>query len=686
MKPTVCNDKLKVIIPVDTEDCEFWLVPVKDKASITNMDRNHAWITRDNVLYVFDGNKLVGINDPNTLKVKWGNVIGNIAEQHDLYDILLKTIWVVKQNGSALAFDSENHAVNVNVPIMTIKVNGVKQDPKNYEVNIDLSEYAKRSELPKKLSELVNDTNFISQEQFDSQIPIKSISYNGKILTPDSNKNVDINFKLSDYISAQLNLKRDGKIYQTALWNYDVNPTSLGEKLSSNKNLVCEPSTATVEGRDDYADIPLFQWWNCNYVREDDGFAIPTAMEGDSNYGTTGNKDVGVLRMTFWYSVEPCENGNKTVFTISDSPHEGLQPWEQAVRKDGTVMPYFINSKYISGIASDGKLRSQPNLPPKEDMSYNNMHELYQQKGKGYYGASIRKYSLAIIDTVIKYGTKNTQDLLGACSEYNWQYTPSIKSSTKLEHNGLAYFPLTNVRAEKVIIGSGVCVGYSSDRSWERDNDSMRAYGNGKSVKVVDIFTIDADNKGILLDTEPFQTANVGSEEVVMSSYHWFSGSTDEVIGHHDGAVVIDQYHPTRINGVEYFVGGYVIPSDCVITLGDNKLKTVYVANREIIMSGDDSSQSEFESTYQKVGNFTGRNGYIGDVAFNKGVHYITNLNASSSTGYGDLFSENLTAYPDYGVNKMLLGGHLANKSNLGLARLLLDELDEMYYSFLSSD
>lgn len=685
MKPTVCNDKLKVIIPIDTEDCEFWLVPVKDKASITNMDRNHAWITPDNVLYVFDGNQLVSINDPNTLKVKWGNVVGNIAEQHDLYDILLKTIWIVKQNGSALDFDNENHAVNVNVPIMTIKVNGVKQNPKNYEVNIDLSEYAKRSELPKKLSELTNDTNFISQEQFDSQIPIKSISYNGKTLTPDSNKNVDINLKLSDfsdYISAQLNLKRDGKIYQTALWNYDVNPTSLGEKLSSNKNLVCEPSTATVEGRDDYADIPLFQWWNCNYVREDDGFAIPTAMEGDSNYGTTGNKDVGVLRMTFWYSVEPCENGNKTVFTISDSPHEGLQPWEQAVRKDGTVMPYFINSKYISGIASDGKLRSQPNLPPKEDMTYNNMHELYQQKGKGYYGASIRKYSLAIIDTVIKYGTKNTQDLLGACSMYNWQYTPSIKSSTKLEHNGLAYFPLTNDQAESIIIGSGVCVGYTSEGDNSLFYDSMRAYGNGKSVKVLDIFTIDADNKGILLDTEPFQTADVGSEKVYMSSYHWLSGSTDEVIGHHDGAVVIDQQHPTRINGVEYFVGGYVIPSDCVITLDDNNLKTVYVANREIIMSGDDDSQSEFESTYQKVGSFTGRNGYVGDVAFNKGVHYITNLNATSSTGYGDFFES--TYY--YGVNEMLLCGGLMNIDRAGLAYLRLEMLDYRYWNSLSSD
>lgn len=67
--------------------------------------------------------------------------------------------------------------------------------------------------------------------------------------------------------------------------------------------------------------------------------------------------------------------------------------------------------------------------------------------------------------------------MLGACSEYDWQYESSIKSSTKLEHNGLAYFPLTNEQAESVIIGSGVCVGYTLNEIADREYDSMRAYG-----------------------------------------------------------------------------------------------------------------------------------------------------------------------------------------------------------------
>ena len=211
----------------------------------------------------------------------------------------------------------------------------------------------------------------------------------------------------------------------------------------------------------------------------------------------------------------------------------------------------------------------------------------------------------------------------------------------------------------------------------------MRAYGNGKSVKVVDIFTIDSDNKGILLDTAPFQTADVGSEEVYMSSYHWLSGSTDEVIGHHDGAVVIDQKHPTRINGVEYFVGGGVIPSDCVVLHDDisTDKNIVYVANREIITD-------DYEKNYQRVGSFTGEYGYVGDIAFNKGVHYITNLNATSSTGYGD-HSEN--GVSTSGFSEMILGGNFSDSSSLGLTYLdttvsFNTNTQATSYNYLSSD
>ncbi len=192
MKPRICDDKLKVIIPIDTEECEFWLSLVKSIDDVESPDRDHAWITSGNVFYVYNGKQFVSINDPNTLKVKWGNVFGDIADQADLYEILSKTIWTVKENGTALDFDYLNHEVDVNVPIMTIKLNGNKLEPSNCEVNIDLSDYALASTVPSKLSELSNDTNFITQEQVVDQIKIKSISVNTEPQTIDEFGNVDL--------------------------------------------------------------------------------------------------------------------------------------------------------------------------------------------------------------------------------------------------------------------------------------------------------------------------------------------------------------------------------------------------------------------------------------------------------------------------------------------------------------
>ena len=45
---------------------------------------------------------------------------------------------------------------------------------------------------------------------------------------------------------------RNGKVYQSEVYLTQTNPTSDGVKTLANANMVCEPSTDTVEGRDDY--------------------------------------------------------------------------------------------------------------------------------------------------------------------------------------------------------------------------------------------------------------------------------------------------------------------------------------------------------------------------------------------------------------------------------------------------
>ena len=164
----------------------------------------------------------------------------------------------------------------------------------------------------------------------------------------ETNPPIDNQEMLEKSIENYYALRRTGKIYQTKLWKYASNPTSTGEKLLDNAGLVFEPSTDTEEGQDDYLNgqNPLFEWCNVNYIREADGSPKPTAIEGMSDYKTTGSVDVGAMQMSFWWKWD-ASDPEYDLITISDTPHPelGLVPWAECVKADGTVLPWCIGSK-----------------------------------------------------------------------------------------------------------------------------------------------------------------------------------------------------------------------------------------------------------------------------------------------------------------------------------------------------
>ena len=235
------------------------------------------------------------------------------------------------------------------------------------------------------------------------------------------------------------NLRRTGKVYQAKVWKFAANPTSTCEKLADNAGLICEASTSTTEGRDDYANIPLFDWRYCNYIREDDGSPIPTAIEGMESYKESGAVDVGAMHMSFWWGIKDC--GDYEIYTISDSPHPelGLSPWVECVREDGTVLPWCIGSAFISSKGEDGLLHSLPNRKPERFQSYNNIITNYGKKGKGYHGAGASNMVYQQLMMAIKYGTKSSQSVFGGCTGYSMQLPASIERA-----EADTYFPITS--------------------------------------------------------------------------------------------------------------------------------------------------------------------------------------------------------------------------------------------------
>lgn len=506
---------------------------------------------------------------------------------------------------------------------------------------------------------------------------------------------------LEKAIEANYALRRTGKVYQTKLWKFASNPTSAGEKLLDNAGLVFEPSTDTEEAQDDYLNgqHPLFEWCNVNYVRDTDGSPRPIAIEGDSVYKTTGAVDVGVMQMSFWWRWDS-SNAEYDLITISDSPHPelGLEPWPECVKADGTVMPWCIGSKYISGIASDGKLRSQPGLKPERMQSHNNMITNYQQKGAGYWGAGACRNLFQIIMLAIKGGTKNSQTLFSGTTSYSFQYSAAVQSSTP--HT---YFPVTNVQAANIQVGNYVSVGYGANNNGSANNDrgqdSVHAYAD--DVKVLSKVPLDdGANTAIYLDipeesafnTIPHVYTETFSAPIIISSMHACAGTTDTVIGYHDGSPVsnTDGKHAYRVQGREYAVGGYIVASDTAAWLNADGTRTIYVAKKGTAHSGSDSV---IKSTYKVVGAIPASadgqalNWYIGDdsVDSDTGAWWPSAEGSGSTQGVCDRYHTGGTASDIF--REYLMGGHLGYGAGAGGSCLSLGFwLGGVYWSSLACD
>lgn len=478
-------------------------------------------------------------------------------------------------------------------------------------------------------------------------------------------------------------LRRTGKVYQTKLWKFTTNPTSDGIKQLDNAGLVFEPSTDMETGQDDYLDgtNPLFEWVHVNYVRDNDGTARPTAIEGTPEFKTTGAVDVGAMQMSFWWRWDTSDP-EYDLITISDTPHPelGLVPWVECQKADGTLVPWCIGSSYISGEASDGLLRSQPGLKPARLQSYSNMITNYQQKGAGYWGAGACRNLFQIIFNAIKGATKNSQNLFAGCTSYSFQYTAATQDTTP--HT---YFPVTTAQAANIVVGGYVSVGYGGNNNGAVNQDrgvaTMHAYAD--DVKVLRVETLDESTSAVYLDipeedaftTTPVALTDELSAPIVLSSMHWWSGATDAVRGRHDGSPVSNTNgkYPYRVQGREYAVGGYVVAADTVTYQNEDGTRTVYTAKKGTAHS---TTTSVIQDTYKVVGTIPVESGgaaadyWIGDDGADEetGAWYPAAQGSSSTQGVGDRYYAGGT-----GVNtfrEYLQGGDLGYGAVAGASYL----------------
>lgn len=482
-------------------------------------------------------------------------------------------------------------------------------------------------------------------------------------------------------------LRRTGKIYRTRFYTFAKNPTCEGTKLLDNAGLQYEPSTDTVEGKDDYlnGEHPLFEWYNCNYKRNADGTAYPTAIEGEDGYTTTGNVDVGVIQPSFYYNFETNAEEGYIDVTISDMPHTlrtdiVLYPWNECLQADGTVLPWCIGSKYISSIGDDGLLRSLPDRQPEENTSYETMITDYQKKGTGYWGAGAERNTFQIIFILIKGATKNSQSLFTGCTDYDVGVSVSIKTTEE------SVYVTTSEDVSGLVIGTPVYVAH-------RGSDDVLAVDIAPT-KVIKIETIDNNNTAIYLDVKNkdfISTVEFDSDESkYLVNTIWYSGTTDNVIGKHDGSMISNTNGkcPYRVQGREYSVGGYMIASNTVMIFKSDYSKDVYVAPKGVKHT---ITEVDIKKNYTLIGNIPvnsneGKYDYwVGDIDIKNGVWYPCSHGSGNSQGFADFVYAGGNS--TFGTREYVQGGCLFDASNAGFTCLSCGgRLDYVYLNYCAAD
>lgn len=477
---------------------------------------------------------------------------------------------------------------------------------------------ARKSELNAKTSEEKSAESESNSKVFYDKIVATQFPYNLEGLS-----------QLEKEITARYESARTGKVFAIRHKKFAVDPSPIGEKLLDSVGLECTPSTDTVQGKDDFMQYLPFQWEHCNYVRdEDDGFARPIAIEGRENYKKSGSVDIGCISATFWWKRVDTEE-DYTIY-LSDMPHPelALVPWYEAVKADGSVLPYYIGSAYSSVNGDDGLPRSLPGGVPLYNQSHNGNIVLYQKKGKGYWGCGNEYVTHGAIFSEIKYGTPNIQQYAQGCVGFSTQKKCAVAETAT-----------TRVLIDKqdpFYVGCCVSIGVAraSDGNTDRGLAEIHSIANRVKVKTIETVEIEGTNYcALYLDIDA--PINVDTETYV-TTMPCFTGETDAVIGHYDGSFMSysNNNHTFRLHGREYLDGMYFTSASTVLLMKDGNWH---------VMHARKGMQHNTELTgYDDVGYIPYNDGtdyWCGDWNCNMatGVSYPSSVGKSNVMGAGDM-------------------------------------------------
>lgn len=488
---------------------------------------------------------------------------------------------------------------------------------------------------------------------------------------------------LSNYFA----LRRNGKVFTTKIYKWETSTSPVGVKMNANENMVAEPSVGRTEGRDDYAQYGLFHHFTCNFSVDENGFNHVDALEGQIGFTKYGKVQVGEVTMSAWFGIE--DTTEAVLYHYSDSQTELTPyPMKESINPNGTISPFMIHAKYVSGDI-DGVPYSSKGLAPangcqatqaRNPVSYTGMITYMHKLGGHYCGTTSWDLFYRQLMMIIKYATTHSQSIMAGCTSY------SNQNQNLVEETGVMRVVLTKAQAAGYVIGSYVSIG---DVGSNTNKDRYFSYIHNKaySVKVTKIEDVDDSNAAVYVDApEAFDTTLT----TWITTMPWHSGATDEVAGS-DGSPNSNTNgkDPYKIQGIETCIGAYEVLGNVVMDIvtgaDGNPARDVYVCEDASTLSSNIATvRANYKKAIAQVAYTAASWKYITEETTdpNLGIMIPTKVGGGSTTGFADgLYTDAGTS----GQREWLALGSLSHGAFAGLWLLLANSgWSDTYWTIVS--
>lgn len=454
-------------------------------------------------------------------------------------------------------------------------------------------------------------------------------------------------------------------------------------RLDALTGLTCEPSTNTYRGVDQIGTLDAFHPTIVNWVLDDDGNQIITAVEGMPGFSRTGKVNLAVMNMGLYYKEERNAAGNGILRHWSMLPRvaEGYKPLKECVRPDGTVQGWMLHAKCCAAEIDGVPYVTEGYNPVRNKPSHSNY--AYARKQGAAYGYEVNADAVWVESlTMIKYGTRNLQKYMKGASAYYLQYKVTVASTGNK-------VILSKANAANLVVGSCVSVG---DATGKTDYDRGNAYMHNvaDSAMITAITSVDDNNSAVYLDCGSI-TTKVG---MYVSTMHWRTGSTSKVLGY-DGSPVsnTDGKNICKINEIEILNGGYSVCGNAV-----NIMSTSAAGATTVTMYYTDDARklttdtSKIKQQYKVAGTFPATNNawlYIKDMIVDPVSGYMVpkSFGGGDKTYWADGYYTGTN--PDVGAEsarELLLRGFLDDGGVAGPAYVLAHSgLSSTWWNFLGT-